>query len=63
MIKTVGKFWSMFLIAAVSAVGIVAVEGESTPAEAANAAWFNPGQIISDSAFYTAGTMSVADIQ
>ena len=53
----------MFLIAAVSAVGIVAVEGENTPAEAANAAWFNPGQIISDSAFYTAGTMSVADIQ
>jgi LysM repeat protein len=63
MIKTLGKFWSMFLIAAVSAVGIVAVEGENTPAEAANAAWFNPGQIISDSAFYTAGTMSVADIQ
>jgi LysM repeat protein len=63
MIKTLGKFWSMFLIAAVSAVGIVAIEGEQTPAEAANAAWFNPGQIISDSAFYTAGTMSVADIQ
>jgi LysM repeat protein len=63
MIKTLGKFWSMFLIAAVSAVGIVAIEGEETPAEAANAAWFNPGQIISDSAFYTAGTMSVADIQ
>ena len=63
MTKTLGKFWSMFLIAAVSAVGIVAVEVEKTPAEAANAAWFNPGQIISDSAFYTAGTMSVADIQ
>jgi LysM repeat protein len=63
MIKTLGKFWSMFLIAAVSAVGIVAIEGEQTPAEAANAAWFNPGQIISDSAFYTAATMSAADIQ
>ena len=63
MIKTVGKLWSMLLIAAVSAVGIVAVEPESTPAEAANAAWFNPGQIISDSAFYTSGTMSAVDIQ
>lgn len=63
MKKTLGKFWSMFLIAAVSAVGIVAIEGEDTPAEAANAAWFNPGQIISDSAFYTSGTMSAADIQ
>lgn len=63
MIKTVGKLWSMLLIAAMSAVGIVALEGENTPAEAANAAWFNPGQIISDSAFYTSGTMSVADIQ
>jgi LysM repeat protein len=46
-----------------SAVGIVALEAESTPAEAANAAWFNPGQIISDSAFYTSGTMSATDIQ
>ena len=63
MLKSVGKIWSMFLIAAMSAVGVVAVEGESTPAEAANAAWFNPGQIISDSAFYNSGTMSAADIQ
>ena len=63
MIKSVGKFWSMFLIAAMSAVGVVAVEGERSPAEAANAAWFNPGQIISDSAFYNSGSMSVADIQ
>ena len=63
MLKSVGKFWSMFLIAAISAVGVVAVEGESSPAEAANAAWFNPGQIISDSAFYNSGTMSAADIQ
>ena len=63
MIKTVGKFWSMLLIAAISAVGVVALEAESTPAEAANAAWFNPGQIISDSAFYTSGTMSAVDIQ
>ena len=63
MIKTVGKVWSMLLIAAMSAVGIVALEAESTPAEAANAAWFNPGQIISDSAFYTSGTMSAVDIQ
>jgi LysM repeat protein len=63
MLKSVGKFWSMFLIAAMSAVGVVAVEGESSPAEAANAAWFNPGQIISDSAFYNSGTMSAADIQ
>ncbi len=63
MIKTTGKLWSMLLIAAVSAVCIVAVESESTPAEAANAAWFNPGQIISDSAFYTSGTMSAVDIQ
>ena len=53
----------MLLIAAMSAVGVVALEGENTPAEAANAAWFNPGQIISDSAFYTSGTMSAADIQ
>ena len=53
----------MFLIAAMSAVGVVAVEGETSPAEAANAAWFNPGQIISDSAFYNSGTMSAADIQ
>ncbi|CAB4549064.1 MAG: LysM peptidoglycan-binding domain-containing protein [Actinobacteria bacterium] len=63
MIKSVGKFWSMFLIAAMAAVGVVAVEGERSPAEAANAAWFNPGQIISDSAFYNSGSMSVADIQ
>jgi len=63
MIKTVGKLWSMLLIAAMSAVGIVALEAESTPAEAANASWFNPGQIISDSAFYTSGTMSATDIQ
>lgn len=63
MLKTAGKLWSMLLIAAMSAVGVVALEGENTPAEAANAAWFNPGQIISDSAFYTSGTMSVADIQ
>jgi LysM repeat protein len=63
MIKTAGKIWSMLLIAAISAVGIVALEAESTPAEAANAAWFNPGQIISDSAFYTSGTMSATDIQ
>ena len=63
MIKTAGKLWSMLLIAAMSAVGIVALEAESTPAEAANAAWFNPGQIISDSAFYTSGTMSAVDIQ
>jgi LysM repeat protein len=63
MLKSVGKFWSMLLIAAMSAVGIVAVQVESTPAEAANAAWFNPGQIISDSAFYASGTMSAADIQ
>ena len=53
----------MLLIAAISAVGVVALEAESTPAEAANAAWFNPGQIISDSAFYTSGTMSAVDIQ
>jgi LysM repeat protein len=53
----------MLLIAAMSAVGVVALEGKSTPAEAANAAWFNPGQIISDSAFYAPGTMSAADIQ
>jgi LysM repeat protein len=63
MIKTAGKLWSMLLIAAMSAVGIVALEGENSPAEAANAAWFNPGQIISDSAFYTSGTMSATDIQ
>ena len=63
MIKTAGKLWSMLLIAAMSAVGVVALEAESTPAEAANAAWFNPGQIISDSAFYTSGTMSATDIQ
>ncbi len=63
MIKTAGKLWSMLLIAAMSAVGIVALEAERTPAEAANAAWFNPGQIISDSAFYTSGTMSATDIQ
>jgi LysM repeat protein len=63
MAKIIGKFWSMLLIAAMSAVGVVALESKSTPAEAANAAWFNPGQIISDSAFYTPGTMSAADIQ
>jgi LysM repeat protein len=63
MLKSVGKFWSMFLIAAMAAVGVVAVEGERSPAEAANAAWFNPGQIISDSAFYNSGSMSAADIQ
>jgi LysM repeat protein len=63
MLKSVGKFWSMFLIAAISAVGVVALESKTTPAEAANAAWFNPGQIISDSAFYAPGTMSAADIQ
>jgi LysM repeat protein len=63
MLKSLGKFWSMFLIAAVSAVGVVTLESETTPAEAANAAWFNPGQIISDSAFYAPGTMSAADIQ
>jgi len=63
MAKLFGKFWSMFLIAAMSAVGIVALESEIPPAQAANAAWFNPGQIISDSAFYTSGTMSAADIQ
>jgi LysM repeat protein len=53
----------MLLIAAMSAVGVVALEGENNSAEAANAAWFNPGQIISDSAFYAPGTMSAADIQ
>ena len=63
MPKTIGKLWSMLLIAAMSAVGVVALEGKGTPAEAANAAWFNPGQIISDSAFYAPGTMSAADIQ
>ena len=63
MTKAIGKFWSMLLIATMSAVGVVALESESTPAEAANAAWFNPGQIISDSAFYAPGTMSAADIQ
>ena len=63
MPKSIGKFWSMLLIAAMSAVGVVALEGKGTPAEAANAAWFNPGQIISDSAFYAPGTMSAADIQ
>jgi LysM repeat protein len=63
MLKSVGKLWSMFLIAAMAAVGVVAVEGERSPAEAANAAWFNPGQIISDSAFYNSGSMSAADIQ
>jgi LysM repeat protein len=63
MIKSAGKFWSMFLIAAMTAVGIVAAEAERSPAEAANAAWFNPGQIISDSAFYNSGSMSAADIQ
>ena len=63
MPKTIGKFWSMLLIAAMSAVGVVALEGENNSAEAANAAWFNPGQIISDSAFYAPGTMSAADIQ
>ena len=63
MLKSVGKFWSMFLIAAMAAVGVIAVEGERSPAKAANAAWFNPGQIISDSAFYNSGSMSAADIQ
>ena len=63
MPKSIGKFWSMLLIAAMSAVGVVALEGENNSAEAANAAWFNPGQIISDSAFYAPGTMSAADIQ
>jgi LysM repeat protein len=63
MPKTIGKFWSILLIAAMSAVGVVALEGENNSAEAANAAWFNPGQIISDSAFYAPGTMSAADIQ
>ena len=63
MRKSVGKFFSIFLIAAMSALGVVALERETPPAQAANAAWFNPGQIISDSAFYAAGTMSAADIQ
>ena len=63
MPKSIVKFWSMLLIAAMSAVGVVALEGENNSAEAANAAWFNPGQIISDSAFYAPGTMSAADIQ
>jgi len=63
MPKTIGKFWSMLLIAAMSAVGVVALESKNNSAEAANAAWFNPGQIISDSAFYAPGTMSAADIQ
>jgi LysM repeat protein len=53
----------MLLIAAMSAVGVVALESKNNSAEAANAAWFNPGQIISDSAFYAPGTMSAADIQ
>jgi hypothetical protein len=63
MLKSIGKFWSMFLIAAMAAVGVIAVEGERSPAEAANPAWFNPGQIISDSAFYNSGSMAAADIQ
>ncbi len=63
MRKTFGKFFSISLIAAMSAVGVVALESETPPAQAANAAWFNPGQIISDSAFYAPGTMSAADIQ
>jgi LysM repeat protein len=63
MRKTIGKLWSILLIATMSAVGVVALDSENTPSEAASAAWFNPGQIISDSAFYTSGTMSAADIQ
>ena len=63
MLKSIGKFWSMLLIVTMSAFGVVSVEGENTSAEAANAVWFNPGQIISDSAFYAPGTMSAKSIQ
>jgi hypothetical protein len=63
MPRTAVKIWSMFLVAAMSVVGFVSSGVENSPAQAANASWFNPGQIISDNAFYNSRNMSVAEIQ
>ena len=61
MRKTLGKYWAMALIASMSIVGFVAVDGQK--AEALQGSSFNPGMIISDSVFYDSSTMSIAEIQ
>ena len=61
MLKTLGKYGAMALIASMSIVGFVAVDGQK--AEALQGSSFNPGMIISDSVFYDSSTMSIAEIQ
>ena len=61
MLKTLGKYWSMALVASMSIVGIVAVDAQK--AEALQGSSFNPGLIISDSVFYNSSTMSIVEIQ
>lgn len=55
------------LLAAILAVALIApvlaVSQAPTRAEAASAADFNPGNIISDAQFYNSNTMSVAQVQ
>ena len=51
----------MAVIASMSIVGLVAVDGQK--AEALQGSSFNPGLIISDSVFYNSSTMSIAEIQ
>jgi LysM repeat protein len=63
IVKTLGKFWSVTLVASLSFAGVVALPSEQQPAAALKGSDFNPGLIISDSVFYDSGTMSVSQIQ
>jgi putative cell wall-binding protein len=65
------RHWGRRLLAAsvvtlLAVTGLVAIQSTIAPvpqASAANAADFDPGDIISDAVFYNSGTMSVASIQ
>lgn len=59
--RLIGVLAILAVVTAGFTVGSVLTPDE--PAEAANAALFNPGYIISDSLFYTANAMSEAQIQ
>ena len=51
------------LLAVVLIAPLIAVSQAPAPAEAASAADFNPGNIISDAQFYNSKTMTVAQVQ
>jgi hypothetical protein len=63
MKKFAARLIGMAVSALLAVIGVVALEGQTQPAEAADASRFDPGLIISDSVFYDFATMTVDEIQ